>query len=631
MEVTKVRFFSYLSGKKKSIFFLMFFGYLIKYNYLNWNIFQITSISALISKNLIVLAVAFLIANLLFRSKKRIYLALSCYLLFTVFFFANLWYNKYFGNYLSVADITMGQGVRPIKVLIRQLVGWIDLLFILEFPLLGYLIYSSRRDNNLSSGNKTADRKQKIIVILIIVVLISGHFFYSSSLYAEKGFLELYEHSTPAFVSVYGIIPLYFAEFYVMQTQATKTAVEDGVDESEVIIEEDLSETYNLSNVENIIVIQLESFDEKIIDYQYNGKELTPFINKIKSESLYFNNIYAQHINGSFDAEFSFLNSIYPINRNYAFETNDMSEFNSLLNVLENKGFENLAFHGNEGEFFSRDKGYPEIGFDHFYSKSDFSIEEGKIGKDTYLGINDYDFFDQSIDYLKSVENPFFAFFISVTSHTPFDFYPEEYSVEEFEDLNPPIVKDYFNSVYFTDQALKNFFQGLKNNGLFEDTLFILYSDHNSEIRKESYSSAGDFIMEGNVNVKEPENIPLIIYHPELNKKTINKTGTHTDIAPTILDLLGVKEKPEGFLGVSLLKEKENSVLFLDEMPQILYHDTLFLKLPDSPENELKFRRIAYKDEKSKVNKLPESEKERMVNTINYVQEIIKKTVRNKD
>ncbi len=626
-----MRFFSYLSGKKKSIFFLMFFGFLIKYNYLNWNIFQISSISALISKNLIVLATAFLIANLSFRSKKGIYLTLSCYLFFTIFFFANLWYNKYFGNYLSVADITMGQGVRPIKVLVRQLVGWIDLLFILEFPFLAYLIYSIRRENNLTSRNKTPGRKQIIIIILIIAVLVSGHFFYTSSLYAKKGFLELYEHSTPAFVSVYGIIPSYFAEFYVMQTRGTKTSVEDDVDESEVTIEKDLSQTYNLSNVENIIVIQLESFDEKIIDYQYNGKELTPFINKIKSESLYFNNIYAQHINGSFDAEFSFLNSIYPINRNYAFETNDMSEFNSLLNVLDNKSFENLAFHGNKGDFFSRDKGYPEIGFDYFYSKSNFSVEKGLIGKDTYLGINDYDFFDQSIEYLKAAKNPFFAFFITVTSHTPFDFYPEDYSVEEFKDLNPPIVKDYFNSVHFTDLALKNFFRRLKNNGLFEDTLFILYSDHTSEIRKESYSSAADFIMEGNVNIKEPENIPLIIYHPELNAKTINKTGTHTDIAPTILDLLGVKEKPEGFLGVSLLKKKENSVLFLDEMPQILYHDTMFLKLPDSPENELKFKRIAYKDEKSKVNKLPESEKERMVDTINYVQEIIKKTVRNKE
>ncbi|PUU90840.1 MAG: Uncharacterized protein CI948_1395 [Halanaerobium sp.] len=43
----------------------------------------------------------------------------------------------------------------------------------------------------------------------------------------------------------------------------------------------------------------------------------------------------------------------------------------------------------------------------------------------------------------------------------PFDFYPEEYSQEEFEDLEPPIVKYYFNSVYFTDQSIKHFFEKL--------------------------------------------------------------------------------------------------------------------------------------------------------------------------
>jgi phosphoglycerol transferase MdoB-like AlkP superfamily enzyme len=59
----------------------------------------------------------------------------------------------------------------------------------------------------------------------------------------------------------------------------------------------------------------------------------------------------------------------------------------------------------------------------------------------------------------------------------PFDFYPEEYSQEEFEDLEPPIVKDYFNSVYFTDQSIKYFFKKLKEKDLYQNTLFVFYSD----------------------------------------------------------------------------------------------------------------------------------------------------------
>ncbi|ODS50813.1 MAG: sulfatase [Halanaerobium sp. 4-GBenrich] len=57
----------------------------------------------------------------------------------------------------------------------------------------------------------------------------------------------------------------------------------------------------------------------------------------------------------------------------------------------------------------------------------------------------------------------------------PFDFYPEEYSQEEFEDLEPPIVKYYFNSVYFTDQSIKHFFEKLKEK-IYTKVLFLSFT-----------------------------------------------------------------------------------------------------------------------------------------------------------
>jgi phosphoglycerol transferase MdoB-like AlkP superfamily enzyme len=157
----------------------------------------------------------------------------------------------------------------------------------------------------------------------------------------------------------------------------------------------------------------------------------------------------------------------------------------------------------------------------------------------------------------------------------------------------------------------------------------VFYSDHSSDIKKESYHSADIFIMEA--NVKEPENIPLMIFHPKLDSKTITKTGTHTDIAPTVLDILGYKEKPKGFLGVSLLKDKENPVLFLHETPQILYNNNLFLRMPMGPEEKNEFKRVAYKNEKTKEISLPEAEKERMLKIIDYMQDIMKKNIIKKD
>jgi len=620
-----LRYFNKLSFKKKIIFGLFLLGFLIKYNYFNQHIFQVNLIYILISKNILVLLFSFVTVNFFLKDKKRIYISFFFYLLFTSFFFANLWYNRYFSNYLSLADITMGQGIRPFKVLFRQLISYWDLLFIFEIPILLFFLFHSPnfRTEKITMVNNQKYRRYILIMLLIIMVLLGVHISYANNFYATNGFLELYEHSTPAFVSVYGILPLYAAEHLSIQGQQ-KEDIEQ-ITDAEIVGEEDLSQDHYVEDIKNIVVIQLESFDQKIIDYQHNNKEVTPFLNKLKEQSLYFNNIYAQHVNGSFDAEFSFLTSLYPRNKNYAFKTNDMSQFNSIVKVLKNRGYEFLTLHGNSSDFFYRDKGYPELGFDEFYHREDFDLKNAQVAEESYLGINDYDFFDQSVNYLEQASEPFFAFYITVSSHTPFDFYPEEYSQEEFADLKPLIVKDYFNSVYFTDQSIENFFEKLKKKGLYKDTLFVFYSDHSSDIKKATYRSDGDFVME--TNLKEPENIPLMIFHPELESKVISKTGTQTDIAPTILDILGDAEKPEGFLGVSLLKEEENPVLFLHEIPQILYHNNLFARMPMEANKKDEFKRIGYRNSNKKEIVLPQSEKERMVNVIDYMQEIMQKNI----
>ncbi|MGM0547842.1 MAG: LTA synthase family protein, partial [Bacillota bacterium] len=574
--------FNFLTKKKKIIFSLFLFGFILKYNYFNMYILQTTSVLNLIIRNTIIILFFIILSPFLLENKKKIYISFFLYILFSSFFFANLWYNRYFGNYLSLADITMGQGIRPYKVLLRQLISWLDLLFILEFPFLIYLIFFKRdfKLTKISMIKKQSYKKQFVIIVLLITILIGAHSFHSENIYPKNDFLDLYQHSSSVFVDVYGILPLYAAEYFSNQNKDFKT--KKLINQNQITGKKELSTENEIKDIKNIIVIQLESFDAKVIGYQHNLQELTPFLNSLKDESLYFDNIYAQHVNGSFDAEFSFLTSLYPINKNYAFKTNDLQEFNSLAKELKKKDYQILAFHNNKEEFFYRNKGYPELGFDKFYHREDFSTENAQIGTESYLGINDFDFLDQAVSYLKNEEKPFFAFFITVSSHTPFDFYPAKYKKEEFADLKDPIVRDYFNSIYFTDQSLKHFFEKLKDNKLYENTMFVFYADHSSDIRKKSYNSGDSFNISG--TFKEPENIPLMIFHPELEKNSISKTGTHTDIAPTIFDLLGYSKKPEGFLGNSLLTKKENPILFLHETPQVLYKNNLFLRMPQSSE-----------------------------------------------
>ncbi|MFW6230210.1 MAG: LTA synthase family protein [Halanaerobium sp.] len=561
------------------------------------------------------------------KNRKRYVITFFVYILFTVFFLANLWYNRYFGNYLSMTDMTMGQGVRPFTVLIRQLFLFKDILFLFEFPFLIYIIFFNKdknykRKDSFVNNNKSYN-KVKLFAIFFIVIAFLGQVIYSNYYFGQKNIFELYKKSTPAYVSVYGILPLYLTETKLLYEDNNKdNNTENTAKNEEAEENKKLSGKYKLDSPKNIIVIQLESFDEKIIDYEYNGREITPFLNDLKEESLYFNNIYAQHVNGSFDAEFSFLTSLYPVNKNYAFKENDMSEFDSIIKILKDENYQTLAFHGNDEEFFYRDKGYLEIGFDKFYSREYFSADKGEVKNDYYLGINDYDFFSQSLDYLEEAKEPFFAQFITVSSHTPFNFYPEDEEIDDYNDISSKIVKDYFNSMAFVDKSLEMFFSELEKMGLKNDTLFVIYSDHTADINKEEYSSGNNFDIDK--NIKEPENVPLMITHSDINKDSIDKTGTHVDISPTIIDILGYDQNPSQFLGNSLLEEGENPVLFLHEIPQILYKEQLFLHIPSKPENEKEFQKISYKNNKESDFKLTEKEKESIKDIIDYVQDALK-------
>lgn len=192
-----------------------------------------------------------------FLTKKKIYISFFLYILFSSFFFANLWYNRYFGNYLSLADITMGQGIRPYKVLLRQLISWLDLLFILEFPFLIYLIFFKRdfKLTKISMIKKQSYKKQFVIIVLLITILIGAHSFHSENIYPKKDFLDLYQHSSSVFVDVYGILPLYAAEYFSNQNKDFKT--KKLINQNQITGKKELSTENEIKDIKNIIVIEV--------------------------------------------------------------------------------------------------------------------------------------------------------------------------------------------------------------------------------------------------------------------------------------------------------------------------------------------------------------------------------------
>ncbi|MBS3780136.1 MAG: hypothetical protein KGY41_07045, partial [Desulfovermiculus sp.] len=293
--------------KNEKYFALAFvLGFILKYNYLCLVIYQAPLILPLLLKNIIIFLFSYFFILPLLKNKAGRYTLFFFLLFYTLFFLANVWYNRYFGNYLSLSDMLMGQGVRPFSVLIKQLIKFYDFIFVFDLIIAGLYVSKEQISYKLKyifSYLVHFKIKHPIFIILFLLafqILGTNHF-----LGKEKP-TTLFNQSTSAFVNVYGILPLYFFEFLSFyqsenineQDSPPATAAENLIDEE--VIKDKIK-------ISNIIVIQLESLDRKIIGYEHKGIPITPFLNELKKKSLFFDNFYAQHINGSFDAEFSFL------------------------------------------------------------------------------------------------------------------------------------------------------------------------------------------------------------------------------------------------------------------------------------------------------------------------------------
>ncbi len=614
-----------LEKRLRLLSLILFLSFIIKYNYLMLQIFYAPSLTALIIRNIFfaIFYLKFIEPLLIFKKiRQRLFLMLF---FFSFFFVANYWYNHYFGNFLSVSDIFAGEGTGSFsmyQVLFTQIFNFRDIVLILDLALLGLLGFNSLPDLKLTTDWGFWDLSFKslplknttalaLIILLLLVQVVAG-----SYIMGGESPAELYQSGSSYLASVYGILPLYTIEAYSYLTREEEKPRPELKNIPYYKKQKQLSGSYKLPQKTNVILIQVESLDAQIIDYRQQGKQISPFLNNLKKKSLYFENFYAQKVNGSFDADLSALTSLYPVNRSYVFRDIDLSAFQSLPLLLKKQGYQTMAFHNNDRNFFNRAEAYPDLGIDNFYSQRNFSEEIFPVPEERGLGINDYDFFDAAAERLKEAaaeDKPFFAYLISLTSHTPFDFYPET-AVEDFAEVNNNLLQNYFKSINFVDQSLQNFYSKLEAAGVMENTLLVIYSDHESEIKTMEYESGRDFTLWRNVKV--PYHIPLFIKHPQLESSISEREGTTTDIAPTVLDLLGFKELPEQFVGSSLFLEQEDPILFLHETPHILKDGQLFIK-------ELKeLNKVGHLKDQEKEISFSEQKIKELTEIINYMRSI---------
>ena len=130
-------------------------------------------------------------------------------------------------------------------------------------------------------------------------------------------------------------------------------------------------ENYGIANGKNVVVIQVEALQNFVLNREYNGQELTPFLNSlIGNNSFYFNNYYYQVGGGNTsDAEFTVNNSLLSTTTDAAYMKYYENTYYGLPHILKDNGYKKAeAYHAYNSDFWNREIAYVNQGFDNYYA-----------------------------------------------------------------------------------------------------------------------------------------------------------------------------------------------------------------------------------------------------------------------
>ena len=341
----------------------------------------------------------------------------------------------------------------------------------------------------------------------------------------------------------------------------------------------------------NVIAIHAESLQSFALDLSFNDKEVTPNLNKLIETGMYFNNFYAQvGVGTSSDTEFTYSTSLLPANNGTVFVNYYNNKFETIQNLLNNKGYYVFSMHGNVGDFWNRDIMHINMGYDKFYSKSSFVIDE-EYG----LGLSDKSFFRQVVPMIKEINNqeiPYYGTLITLTNHTPWR------DVNEYSDYDLTISKEisgdtitndylenlaigkYLKSVNYMDEAIGKFIEDMDKEGLLDNTVIVIYGDHDARLGKRQFEYLYNYDIVDDKIYHEDDNgykefneydyelskkVPFIIWSKDMEKgMKIDTPMGMIDAGVTLGNMLNIYNKYALGQDIMNIKKEDGIVIFKD-------------------------------------------------------------------
>lgn len=299
----------------------------------------------------------------------------------------------------------------------------------------------------------------------------------------------------------------------------------------------------------NVVLIIMESMGHgKVAD-----SVRTPFLQKLKKYSLYFDSFYSSGEHTQ-NGVFATLTGQPGLMGNHMLRVAENLRVQTLPELLKQKGYFNLfqlpgsPSFDNISRFLRRH---------HFDSITNYTIMPKDLQSDHFWGTQDHlllNYTIRNLDFLHPRGKPVFSAVLTISDHSPFDI-PDVFPKERRTDSK------YRDIVSYADWSLGNFFDSARRKPWFNKTVFLLVGDH-------GYQSAGNDCP---LKLKL-HHVPFFIYAPgsKLPKKTLHQLGEQPDILPTVAWLMGL-DSPADAWGINLLQAQRKQVHFFSDTKMGLF------------------------------------------------------------
>lgn len=506
-------------------------------------------------------AVLFLAVAFLFKRKRRLTALIIIYSLMTFLLFANAVYYRFFSDFITLPTISQTQNFGDLGGSVLTLLKPTDLLFFVDIFVLIYIRFSKRI--NFQSGKVGFKMPAAVIAAAIVLSIVN---------------LQLAEADRPDLLSR-GFDRSYIVKYLGMYNYTIYDSVKtfEASSERASADSSDIAEIINFTNSfsaqpnekyfgkakdMNVIYLHLESMQSFLIDYELEGEQVTPFLNSlVKNENtMYFDNFYHQTAQGkTSDAEFMLENSLFGLPQGSAFITKGQNTFEAAPSLLKDYGYTSAVFHGNNGSFWNRNIIYNQFGYDEFFDESSYNTSDPKNMAE--YGLMDKPFFEQSESLLETLPQPFYTKFITVAHHFPYKIDQDLATIGKAT-TGDASVDNYFQTARYADEAIEQFFAYLKESGLYENTMIVMYGDHYGI--SDNHNKAMEQIIGEEVTPvvnADLQRVPLFIHVPGMEGGVNHTYGGQIDLLPTVLHLLGVETKNNIHFGTDLLSEEHSEIV----------------------------------------------------------------------